>query len=190
MVDPLNAKFRHPLTVMLTVSDVKAAASFYEKVFGFEQLGFVMGPDGQIVHAELAIRGQTQTSLMLTPAERGARTAREVAHSPAILFLMVDDVDKVVAEAKRSGGLSQADVLTRRDRTARVAVVGEIEDMFWGDRRAHVFDPDGHDWLVATHVADFSQKQLEGRNVTFSGGRIAEAFKREDAPHKPPAFPG
>ena len=44
--------------------DVKAAASFYQKAFGFEKRGIMNGPDGKPVHAELTIRGIT---IMLGP---------------------------------------------------------------------------------------------------------------------------
>lgn len=185
-IDALNAKLRNPLTVMLVVSDIKEAISFYKKVFGFEQRGLITGPQGQIVHAELTIRDETH--LMLTPAEHGARTPRDVGHSSAKLYLMVDDVDKVVAKAKRLGGMSIAEALASRDKSVRVALVGDAEDMFWGDRRAHILDPDGHDWMVATHVANYSLAQLKGVNIGFSGGSEAcfelEAFTASD----PPAF--
>jgi PhnB protein len=169
-VDPLNKASYPGLTVMLTVADVRAAADFYNRAFGFEVRGFMRGPDGKHIHGELTIRG---THLMLTPAERGARTARAVGHSPAIMYLLVEDVDKVVTEAVRLGG----------------SAMGKVEDMFWGDRRGHIVDPDGHDWLIATHVDDYSLRQFQKVNISFHGGSGACFVQVDNAVDPPPFAP-
>src|ERR1017187_3076791 len=56
-IDPLNKKTYAAITASLCVTDVKAAASFYQKAFGFEKRGIMNGPDGKPMHAELTIRG-------------------------------------------------------------------------------------------------------------------------------------
>ncbi len=56
-VDPLNKKVYGPVTVMLTVTDVKAAAGFYQKAFGFAKRSIMNGPDRKAIHAELTLRG-------------------------------------------------------------------------------------------------------------------------------------
>ena len=136
-IDPLNKKFAGAVTSMLTVADVKAAVNFYQKAFGFAKRGIMNGPDGKPMHAELTLRGST---LMLGPenAERGARSAKSVGASPATLYLMVEDVDKVVAKAQKTGA----------------TVTMPVTDMFWGDRCGLLTDPDGYSWMVATHVAE------------------------------------
>src|ERR1700681_1749326 len=93
---PLNKKQYGAVSAMLTVSDVAAAAAFYQKAFGFTKRGIMNGPDGKPVHAELALRG---TTLMLGPenAALGKRSAKNVGASPASLFLYVEKVDKVAA---------------------------------------------------------------------------------------------
>jgi PhnB protein len=80
---------------MLTVTDIKAAASFYQKAFGFTKRGIMNGPDRKPIHAELTLRG---TTLMLGPemAQMGARSAKTIGGSPATLYLTAEDVDKVV----------------------------------------------------------------------------------------------
>src|ERR1700682_5039894 len=74
-IDPLNKKNYGPITVMLIVSDVKAAATFYQKAFGFTKRGVMNGPHNKPIHAELTLRG---TTLMLGPEslERGFRSAK------------------------------------------------------------------------------------------------------------------
>src|SRR5271169_1810156 len=126
-IDPLNKKLYGAVTVMLTVADVKAAVTFYQKAFGFTKRGIMNGPDGKPIHAELTLRG---TSLMLGPENpaRGMRSAKTVGASPAILFLYVENVDKTVARAAGLGATIQ----------------GEVTDMFWGDRCGRLVDPDGY----------------------------------------------
>src|SRR2546430_11962068 len=98
-IDPLNKKQYGAVSAMLTVSDIPAAVSFYQKAFGFTKRGIMNGPDGKAVHAELTLRG---TTLMLGPenASMGKRTAKSLGASPASLFLYVENVDKVVSKAR------------------------------------------------------------------------------------------
>jgi uncharacterized glyoxalase superfamily protein PhnB len=63
-IDPLNKKQYGAVSAMLTVSDIPAAVSFYQKAFGFTKRGVMNGPDGKPIHAELILRG---TTLMLGP---------------------------------------------------------------------------------------------------------------------------
>src|SRR6266481_5311362 len=98
-IDPLNSKQYGAVSAMLTVSDVKAAVTFYQKAFGFAKRGVMNGPDGKPIHAELTLRG---TTLMLGPENpaRGMRSAKTVGASPASLYLYVENVDKTVAKAR------------------------------------------------------------------------------------------
>jgi len=102
---------------------VKAAASFYQKAFGFGKRSIMNGPDGKPVHAELAMRG---TVLMLGPEmpDMGVRSAKHIGASPTTLYLLVENVDKVVAKALKLGATPQ----------------GPVADMFWGDRCGRLVD--------------------------------------------------
>ena len=136
-IDPLNKKNYGPITVMVIVSDVKAAATFYQKAFGFAKRGIMNGPDGKPMHAELTLRG---TTLMLGPEmlERGARSAKTLGASPASLYLLVENADKVAAKAVKLGAEPK----------------GPVMDMFWGDRTGTVIDPEGYMWMIATHKSE------------------------------------
>src|SRR5919204_3080891 len=116
-IDPLNKKQYGAVSAALTVSDIPAAVSFYQKAFGFTKRGIMNGPDGKPMHAELTLRG---TTLMLGPENEAwqKRSAKTLGASPASLFVYVEDVDKVVAKAAKLGATSQ----------------GPVMDMFWGDR--------------------------------------------------------
>ena len=143
-IDPLNKKRYDSVTAMLTVTDVKAAADFYQKAFGFAKRGIMNGPDGKAVHAELTLRG---TTLMLGPemAQMGSRAAKTVGASPTTLYLLTENVGKTVAKAVKLGA----------------TLKGQVMDMFWGDRCGAVTDPEGYTWMVATHKAEPTPKEMQ-----------------------------
>jgi PhnB protein len=143
-IDPLNRKMYGAVTVMLTVNDVKAAVSFYQKAFGFAKRGIMNGPDGKPIHAELRLR---DTTLMLGPesAERGMRSAKTIGGSPATLYLTSENVDKTVAKAVKLGATA----------------MGPVMDMFWGDRCGTIVDPDGNSWMIGTHVAEPTPQEMK-----------------------------
>ena len=35
-----------------------------------------------------------------------------------------------------------------------------VADMFWGDRSGTVVDPEGHTWMIATHQADLTTREM------------------------------
>lgn len=143
-IDPLNKKQYSAVSAMLTVSDIPAAVSFYQKALGFTKRGIMNGPDGKPIHAELTLRG---TTLMLGPenAALGKRTAKSVGASPAGLYVYVENVDKVVEKATKLGATSQ----------------GPLMDMFWGDRCGTIVDPDGYTWMIGTHKAEPTVKEMK-----------------------------
>lgn len=145
-IDPLNKKQYGAVSAMLTVSDIPAAVSFYQKAFGFSKRGIMNGPDGKPIHAELTLRG---TALMLGPENPalGKRNAKSLGAMPASLYVYVEDVDKVIAKAISLGATGQ----------------GPVMDMFWGDRCGTVVDPDGYTWMVGTHKAEPTAKEMKAK---------------------------
>ena len=143
-IDPLNRKMYGAVSVSMIVADIKAAVSFYQKAFGFEKRGIMTGPDGKPIHAELTLRG---TTLMLGPEmpEMGGRSAKTLGGSPVTLYLLVEDVDKVVAKAVKLGATQK----------------GPVMDMFWGDRSGTVVDPDGNAWMIGTHKAEPTPQEMK-----------------------------
>ena len=142
-IDPLNKKTYGAVTAMLTVGDIKAAVEFYRKAFGFTSRGIMNGPDGKPMHAELRLR---DTTLMLGPEmpKVGARSAKTIGASPVTLYLTVEKVDQVVAKAVKLGA----------------TLKGPVGDMFWGDRTGTIVDPEGYDWMIATHKAEPTAKEM------------------------------
>jgi len=157
-IDPLNKKQYGSVSTMLTVTDVKSAAAFYQKAFGFEKRGIMDGPDGKAIHAELTLRG---TTLMLGPEipQMGSRSAKTLGGSPSTLYLLTENADKTVEKAIRLGATSK----------------GPVMDMFWGDRCGTVVDPDGYTWMVATHVAEPTPQEMQKKMKEQMPGQAAAA---------------
>jgi PhnB protein len=149
-IDPLNKKLYGAVTAILTVADIKAAVTFYKKAFGFTNRGIMNGPDGKPIHAELRLRDAT---LMLSPEMSGARSAKTIGNSPVTLYLPVEKVDKVVANAVKLGA----------------TLKGPVTDMFWGDRSGAVVDPDGYIWMIATHMAEPTPKEMKKKMKEMMG---------------------
>jgi len=141
-IDPLNRKNYHSVTPMLSVSDVRGAINFYTNVFGFTAQQVMDTPYG-IMHAELVLR---DTKLMLSPEERQQNnlSAKSVGNTPVTLFLLVEDVDAIVAGAVAAGG----------------KVLMPVDDMFWGDRCGVIADPEGNKWMIATHKSEPTEAEM------------------------------
>jgi PhnB protein len=142
-IDPLNKKQYGAVTAILTVADIKASVSFYQKAFGFAKRGIMNGPDGKPIHAELTLRNTTLMLGVESP-QMGNKTAKTLGASPTTLYLLSENVDKTAAKAVQLGA----------------TLNGPVMDMFWGDRVGNLVDPDGYRWMIATHVADLTPREM------------------------------
>jgi uncharacterized glyoxalase superfamily protein PhnB len=113
----------------LVVDGAARAIEYYREVFGADELARYEGPDGKIVHAELAI-GDARLTLKDEDFFDSAATA--VGTSPVLLMLTVDDVDAVGERMVAAGG----------------TVVFEIGDHEDG-RGGRILDPFGHAWMIS-----------------------------------------
>jgi PhnB protein len=141
-IDPLNRNQYQAITPMLVVSDIRKMVDFYTRAFGFTVRGVMESPDGP-VHAELRLR---ETTLMLSPESQEQKnlSARSIGGTPTTLYVTVENVDAIFGKALAAGG----------------QVLMPLMDMFWGDRCAMIGDPDGNKWMIATHVAEPSEKEM------------------------------
>jgi len=142
-IDPLNRKQYTALTPMLASSDIRRAADFYTRAFGFSVRGIMDSPQGPL-HAELRLR---ETTLMLSPESREQNnpSANTLGNTPATMYILVDDVDGTFNKAVAAGG----------------KVLMPVMDMFWGDRCCVVADPDGNKWMVATHKSEPTPQEMK-----------------------------
>jgi len=142
-IDALNRKQYGAVTAILTVTDIKAAAAFYQKALGFTRRGgFMNGPDGKPIHAELRLR---DTTLMLGPEGPQARSAKSIGSTPVTLYVTTEHVDKVIAKAVKLGA----------------KLLEPASDQFWGDRTGTIVDPEGNTWMIATHIAEPTPQEMK-----------------------------
>jgi PhnB protein len=129
----------------LTVKNANIAADFYQKAFGFTLSSEPAKDDqGQIQHAEMKFG--KDVSIMFAP--EGAwgsprQTPSSLGVIPSLsLYVYCENVDDLYEKAVAQGAKS----------------VQAPNDGFWGDRFCALLDPDGHEWMFATNIADHKQK--------------------------------
>src|SRR5262245_22026599 len=127
----------HSVTPALNVQGAAKAIDFMKRAFGAEELLRMPGPGGVIQHAEVRIG---DSIVILSDAVR-------LPPMLGSLFLYVEDADAVYEQALKAGATSML----------------PPTDMFWGDRYAHVKDPCGKLWGIATHQEDVSPEEIAKR---------------------------
>ena len=131
---------------MLVSRDPAAEIDFCKTTFGAVELGRRPGPDGTVAHALLAI-GPAMIMIEAEWPTLASRAPQPDGSSPVVIYVYVDDVDKVVERAVAAG--------------ARVLV--PVKDQFWGDRTGRILDPSGHVWTISTRVEETSSAEREQR---------------------------
>ncbi len=135
----------HSLTPALIVRDVAEAIEFYKRAFGAKKRRVFHGPDESIVHAEIQIG---DSIMMLSPEfpEMNVFSPQSSGGGISVsMYVYVEDVDAVFKKAVSAGA----------------TVMMPLEDAFWGDRAGGLVDPFGHRWMLATHIKDLSDEELE-----------------------------
>jgi uncharacterized glyoxalase superfamily protein PhnB len=142
------------ISAHLTVRDVKTAAEFYAKAFGFQIKMMLPGQGGRIMHAQL---NHGQSTLMVGPEslERGMKAPITSGLTPPVsMFIYVADVDATHRNAIAAGA---KELLSPNEQ-------------FFGARTSVVLDPDGHQWMLAQHKKDVSVEEMQ---KALKGGRGA-----------------
>lgn len=134
------------VTPYLCVDGAAAGIDFYVAVLGASETMRMAGSDGRIHHAELRI-GDSVVMVADEFPDLGFRGPRSIGGTPVNLYVYVEDVDAVFAEALSRGATE----------------VSAVKDEFYGDRVGHFEDPFGHRWHVATHVEDVPPDELGKR---------------------------
>ena len=145
--NPIPDRYRR-VTPTLVVEGAAKAIAFYTEAFDATERTRMPGPDDTIAHAEIEIGDSV---LMVEDASpymgTKAPPAGGLDGSPIFLYLYVEDVDATVERAVKLGA-----TLKRAP-----------ENQFYGERDAHVLDPFGHGWVVASHVEDVAPEEMMRR---------------------------
>jgi PhnB protein len=124
-----------PITPYLPYEDGDKAVDWLVSAFGFTERMRMHMPDGTVGHAELEHAG----GLVMLATPGGYRSpVTDGRRSDVMVHVYVDDVDAHFARARDAGA----------------TIVDEPSDQPYGDRRYVAADPEGHVWMIATHVRD------------------------------------
>ena len=143
-VKPIPEGF-HTVTPVLAVEGGVEALKFYERAFGAEvRLKLVMG--GKLMHSELLI-GNSIVCVNDSFPEFGSVAPDADEPVPVALMIYTEDVDALYDRAIAAGATE----------------VNRPSDQFHGDRAGSLKDPYGHRWMLATHIEDMSEEEMQRR---------------------------
>jgi PhnB protein len=131
---------------MLVCRDVSAEIDFCRTTFGAEERVRRPGPDGAVAHALMTI-GPAMVMIEAEWPSLASRAPQPDGSSPVVLYVYVEDVDRVTERAVAAGAKILLPVTTQ----------------FWGDRTARIVDPAGHVWTISTRVEETSAAEREER---------------------------
>ena len=138
----------HSITPQLVLDNEAQTIEWYVKAFGAQELSRSLGPDGKVMHAELAIGS---SRFMVNDAMMGSKGPQALGGSPVSLWLYVENSDAAFKRAVDAGAKVQM----------------PIADQFWGDRAGSVADPAGYNWWIATRKEDLTHAEIRQRAEEF-----------------------
>ncbi|MGZ6365455.1 MAG: VOC family protein, partial [Ktedonobacteraceae bacterium] len=124
----------------LVYRDAGTAFNWLANVFGFRKTAEVLGPDGNILHAEMSFGAGV---IML-----GTASDEQLEQSPGNLpsghgiYVYVEDLDTHYERARASGA----------------KIVYPPENTQWGTRRYRALDLDGYEWSFGTYRPSGEEK--------------------------------
>ena len=141
------------LNAYINIKGCSDAIEFYKKAFGATEKLRLLMPDGKIAHAELEIEGSLLMMADENP-DRGTKSPETLGGNPMTISLYVPNVDQSFQKAIDAGA----------------TVIMPVKDEFYGDRTGQILDPFGYKWMIATHIEDVPQEEMQTRmNKMFSG---------------------
>lgn len=146
MADKSTSTVPHTITPYLAVRDAARAIEFYKKVFGATVSMRISEASGRIGHASLKF-GDSEVFLSDEYPELGVRSPQTMGGTTFAIYIYVDNVDKITAQAVAAGAV----------------LLNEVQDEPDGDRRGRLRDPFGHEWMVATRKEVLSTEEMRKR---------------------------
>ena len=120
-----------------------AAIKWYVNNLGAKEKMRFNAPDGTIAHAEITVGGDV---IMLAEENlQYNRSPQTLKGNSVNLCIYVQDVDAVVKKATSNGA----------------KLLMPVKDEFYGDRSGRIEDPYGYVWIIATHIKDVTQSDMQ-----------------------------
>jgi PhnB protein len=130
----------------LVCRDASAEVDFCKTAFGAVELVSRPGPDGTVAHALVTI-GSAMVMIEGEWPTLASRAPQPDGSSPVVIYVYVEDVDKVIERAVAAGA----------------KVLLPVKNQFWGDRTGRILDPSGHVWTISTRVEETSAEERGDR---------------------------
>ena len=139
------------VTPNLIVRGVDEAIEFYQQALGAELLYRGTMPNGLTLHAQLRVGASfiLLSDEMMSHGEIPTGSPLKLGGTSAILEIYVDDVDSAFDRAISAGGKA----------------IGEVRDMFYGDRIGCFTDPFRHIWTLAMPKEVVTPEELQRQMV-------------------------
>ncbi|MFC5466166.1 VOC family protein [Lederbergia graminis] len=135
----------HTVTPYIIIKDAARAITFYKEAFGAIELMRLTNDNGKVQHAEIKIGDSPIMIVDEFPEYPLMRSPQSLGGVGMHLFLYVDDVDALFAQAIDAGAKELEAVKNHSE----------------GDRRGGVMDPFGHIWWIATHMKDVPLEEIQ-----------------------------
>jgi len=148
-VKPIPEGYR-TMTPNFVCRNAARAIEYYKSAFGATEHRRALGPNNEVMHAELQI-GDTKFFINDSTSRTPVPIPGEGVSNPMYIHLYVPDADTIFNRAVNGG--------------ARVDM--PLQDMFWGDRYGKLTDPFGQQWGIATHIEDVAPEEMKRRQDTF-----------------------
>jgi uncharacterized glyoxalase superfamily protein PhnB len=123
------------IITILVYADIAAAHKFLVDTFGFSPGGLHRNDDGQVVHGEVSLDGETIWLHRVTP-DYGLRSVAELESATSMVNVFVDDVDAHYARSIAAGA----------------KIISPLADQSYGQREYSVSDLEGRIWSFATRT--------------------------------------
>ena len=138
---------------MLVCRDAAAEVEFCKATFEAVELVRRPGPDGTVAHALVTI-GPAMVMIEGEWPTLPSRAPQQNGSSPVVIYVYVDDVDKVTERAVAAGA----------------KVLLPVKNQFWGDRTGRIIDPSGHVWTISTRIEETSSAERDERWSAIAKG--------------------
>ncbi len=142
----------HTVTPQLVFDNAAKAIDWYKGALGAEEVSRFVGPNGEIMHAELRIGN---SRLMLNDAMGGGKSPKALGGTPIGLWVYVPDCDALYNRAIAAGAQTPPGPMS------------QMADQFWGDRCGMLIDPFGYNWTIATRKEDLTREEMDRRGQEF-----------------------
>ena len=143
MENPESVSAYYTITPALAFRGAADAIEWYKVVFGAKETLRLENPDKTIAHAQIVIGG---SAIMVSEENlQYNSTPKTLGGNTVNLHIYVPNVDVLIEKAASMGA----------------EIIIPAADQFYGDRSGRIKDPFGYVWIVATHVRDVSEEEMQ-----------------------------